>query len=383
MLAILIITLFMVALYMGLMQYYAWGWVLTPTFQPKLTYQPNTKVTVLVPARNEATIIEQVLKALLAQTYPKDLLEIVMIDDNSEDETANIAWGMTNASAVTWLNVISLPQNLSGKKAALAHGVNHASGELIITTDADCTMGADWVSSIVEYYETHHYKVLTGPVVFNKVHGPSSMVHRLLYYFQSLDLMGLMFITAGSLRFKFPHMANGANFAFEKKLFEAIGGYNGIDKSPSGDDILFLLKAHSHHPGCAGFIKSKAAIVVTDAAATWPAFWQQRLRWVSKSTGFGDVRLTMVMTFYYLYALAIVVFGIWACLQPIMLLPFGILLLGKLLPELVMLAHATAFFGRTRELVWFLPAQLLHVYYVLRIGIEAQLRKYVWKGRSY
>jgi cellulose synthase/poly-beta-1,6-N-acetylglucosamine synthase-like glycosyltransferase len=208
-------------------------------------------------------------------------------------------------------------------------------------------------------------------------------VSKLLYYFQSLDLMGLMFITAGSLRFKFPHMANGANFAFEKKLFEGIGGYSGIDATPTGDDILFLLKAHSHHPGCAGFIKSKAAIVATGAAPTWAAFWQQRLRWVSKSAGFNDARLTAVLAFYYLYALATVAAGIGMFFNLDFFLPFFGLLFGKLLPELVMLAHAAAFFGKLRHLVWFLPSQLLHVYYVLRIGLQSQLKRYDWKGRKY
>ncbi len=378
----------MVALYMGLMQYYAWGWILTPLFEPKQDGQTFTKVTVIVPARNEEANIERVVQCLMAQNYRKDLLEIIVVDDHSEDSTAEVVQRIANPQLGTIglqirLGIYMLPNNLSGKKAAITYGIAQATGDLIITTDADCEMGANWVNTVAQYYDANHYKVLTGPVAFSQVHGPSSLVLRLLQQFQSLDLMGLMFITAGSLRFKFPHMANGANFAFEKKLFQSIGGYSGIDNTPTGDDILFLLKAHSHRPGCAGFVKAKEAIVTTPATATWAAFWQQRVRWVSKAAGFGDARLTAVLTFYYVYALAILVFGVWMCFKPFMLIPFIVLLLGKLLPELIMLVHATSFFGRSKELLWFLPSQLLHTYYVLRIGIQSQFKKYDWKGRKY
>jgi cellulose synthase/poly-beta-1,6-N-acetylglucosamine synthase-like glycosyltransferase len=309
----------------------------------------------------------------LAQNYPGELLQILVIDDHSEDVTADVA-------AQMGVQVLSLTGNTEGKKAAITHGVNHATGDLIITTDADCQMGIDWVNTIVQYYETHNHRVITGPVAFQE---PSATGSKLLYHFQSLDLMGLMFITAGSLRFKFPHMANGANFAFEKKLFVALNGYSGIDATPTGDDILFLLKAHSHYPGCAGFIKAKAAIVTTAAAPNWQAFWHQRRRWVSKAAGFGDARLTAILVFYYLYALLTVVFGVMMFVKPVLFLAFGLLFFGKLISELVLMVHSAAFFGRLKELLWFVPAQLVHAYYVLRIGVEAQFKTYSWKNRTF
>ncbi len=358
---------------MGLMQYYSWGWMLTPFFESTKAYQPTTKVTVLVPARNEAENIAQLLTCLLAQNYPSELLQVLVIDDHSEDVTADVA-------AQMGVQVLSLTGIAEGKKAAITHGVNHATGDLIFTTDADCQMGINWVKTIVQYYENHNHKVITGPVAF---HGPSNTDHRLLHHFQCLDLIGLMFITAGSLRFKFPNMANGANFAFEKKLFVALNGYTGIDGTPTGDDILFLLKAHSHYPGCAGFIKAKEAIVTTTPADNWQAFWQQRRRWVSKATGFGDKRLTAILVFYYLYALLTVVFGVLMFVEPVLFLAFGLLFFGKLVSEFVIMAHSAAFFGRLAELLWFVPAQFMHIYYVLRIGIEAQLKTYTWKNRPY
>jgi glycosyltransferase involved in cell wall biosynthesis len=356
------------------MQFYSWGWILTPLFEPKSTYLPQSKVTVLVPARNEASNIAQVLLCLKAQNYPASLHEILVIDDHSDDSTAAIALGLN-------VKTITLPEGLQGKKAAITYGVAISSGNLIITTDADCQMGTNWLSTVVQYYEQHNHRVITGPVSFNRGVSPSN--NSLLHYFQSLDLMGLMFITAGSLRFKFPHMANGANFAFEKKLFTALNGYSGIDNTPTGDDILFLLKAHSHYPGCAGFVKAKEAVVTTASANSWAAFWQQRRRWVSKSDGFGDIRLTAILVFYYFYALLTVLFGITMFFKPLFFLPFGILFFGKLVSEVVIMAHAAAFFGKMRELLWFIPAQIVHIYYVLRIGIEAKMFKYSWKGRSY
>jgi len=373
-LIILIFTLIVVAVYMGLMQFYSWGWILTPLFESKNNHLPSTKVTVLVPARNEALNIAHLLLCLKAQNYPAALHEVLVIDDHSDDGTAAIALGLG-------VKAMTLPDGLKGKKAAITYGVAQATGNLIITTDADCQMGTNWLSTIVQYYELHNHKVITGPVSFHRRKPPSS--NSLLYYFQSLDLMGLMFITAGSLRFKFPHMANGANFAFEKKLFVALNGYSGIDNTPTGDDILFLLKAQSHYPGCAGFVKGKEAIVTTASTVSWAAFWQQRRRWVSKSDGFGDGRLTAILVFYYLYALLTVLFGIAIIVEPFFILPFGILFFGKLVSEVVIMAHSAAFFGKMNELLWFIPSQIVHIYYVLRIGIEAKTGKYSWKGRIY
>jgi poly-beta-1,6-N-acetyl-D-glucosamine synthase len=212
-------VLLFVALYVGLVQFYSWGWLLTPQLTyPSTAFVPKTRVTVLVPARNEAQQLQGLVEHLLQQAYPAALLEFIIINDHSTDDTlaqANtLAHTCPNPQGFS-IRVLTLPGQLQGKKAALAHGVAHATGSLIITTDADCQMGPHWVAALVQYYQEHTHRVILGPVAMCPPHAP--LQSRVLYHFQSLDLMGLMFITAGSLRFKFPHMANGANFAFEKQ----------------------------------------------------------------------------------------------------------------------------------------------------------------------
>ena len=115
---------------------------------------PRVKVSVIVPARNEALVIEHCLLSLMHQNYPDDLLEIIIVDDHSEDDTAAIV----NKCASGKLRLISLHNYLkegdiiAHKKKAIEIGIAESSGDVIITTDADCIAGKDWISTIVNFY---------------------------------------------------------------------------------------------------------------------------------------------------------------------------------------------------------------------------------------
>ena len=105
-------------------------------------------VSVVVPARNEARNIERCVTSILATSYPK--LELIVVDDNSSDDTAGIATKAGRGDAR--LHVIAnspLPEGWFGKQWACTTGAREANGEIILFTDADTMHGPDLVTRSV------------------------------------------------------------------------------------------------------------------------------------------------------------------------------------------------------------------------------------------
>jgi cellulose synthase/poly-beta-1,6-N-acetylglucosamine synthase-like glycosyltransferase len=268
-----------------------------------------------------------------------------------------------------------LPQQ-AHKKGALAAAIKEAKGELIVTTDADCFMGREWLSLLVACYEEKEAKMIAAPVCMTDEKS-------LLEKFQSLDFCGMMGITGAGISKGYMLMGNGANIAYPKKIFEAVKGFEGIDHLASGDDMLLMQKIAAAYPGQVHFLKNAEAVVYTKAQATWTAFIQQRLRWASKSSAYTQKGVTLQLAIVYLYC--------WNLLVSVLLIPFWPfawkIALGQILVKIVadylLLGTMTTFFNRKDLMRVFLPSQLLHIAYIVGIGTLGNLvKRYEWKGRK-
>ncbi len=360
-----------------MMRYYL-DWNAIPVYKPKTKHSTKqTKVSILVPARNEATNIEACLKALLLQDYHKFLFEIIVIDDHSEDNTAKFAEAFEDPR-IRVLRLADYPDfpQQAFKKLALTTGIKEASGELIVTTDADCYMGPSWLSLIVTYYESHKVKMIAGPV--NMTDEKS-----LLEKFQSLDFCGMMGITGAGVSKGYMLMGNGANIAYAKNAFEKVNGFEGIDHLASGDDMLLMQKIAAVYPGQVHYLKNAKATVYTKAQATWSDFIQQRIRWASKSSAYPQKGVTLQLAIVYLFC--------WNLIVNFALIPFWefawMLAIGQLVVKMavdyLLLSAMTSFFSRKDLMRSFLPSQLLHILYIIGIGTLGNLiKRYRWKGRK-
>src|SRR5205823_2504025 len=135
---------------------------------------------------NEAANIEACIRSVLAQHYPAQLLEIIVVDDHSEDHTAALARATGERVQVISLKEIlnSGEATYSFKKKALAAGIAVGKGELIVTTDADCTAPPDWLANMAALYERTHAAMIIGPVAFTSPAGLAAL-------FQSLDFTAM------------------------------------------------------------------------------------------------------------------------------------------------------------------------------------------------
>jgi glycosyltransferase involved in cell wall biosynthesis len=328
-------------------------------------------VTVIIPARNESANIKACLSALMAQTYPRSLMEIIVVDDLSEDDTAEIVKDFP----VKLIRNSPAPGSIAFKKQAIATGISQASGALILTTDADCIVANTWVSTMVNTLQSQRAYMVTGPVKMMPGNQCLSM-------FQSLDFAILQGITAASVGSGIHDMSSGANLAYIKSFYHEVGGFNGIDDIASGDDMLLMQKFSAQYPGSIGYAFSTDAMVNTKTEPTWKLFLQQRIRWASKATKYKDPVLFRILLLVYavnLWVVALLVMGLWNRRAFV----FGlILMIIKLMIEWRFVQNVLQFFSLLPLMRWFPIAQPLHILYTVVSGFFGQAGGYRWKGRN-
>ena len=364
----------MTILYVVLVLYMQKGWEKLPNFQSHAAPMLS-KVSVIIAARNEQDNIGKTLDCIVKQNYPKELLEIIVVDDHSTDLTGSIV----ESYAEKGVRLITLNEGNklnSYKKIAINKAIHAATGDVIMTTDADCAMGEDWVLSVVQYMESEHKIMVSSPVCY---HHEKSYFERL----QTLEFLYLIGLGAAGIGQNKPTTCNGANLAYKKALFFEMGGFNGIDDLASGDDELFLHKVAEKYANQIGFCKSRHAIVYTDAKENLKSFLNQRKRWASKSTKYKDKKVVFLGVSIWLYNVMLVasLLSLFAgYIQYIQLISLSFVM--KFLVELYFLYPIVSFHKR-KELLWNLPVlTLIHSLYLVYIGITGNIGKYDWKGRT-
>ena len=202
---------------------------------------PKTAFSIIVPFRNEEKNLPKLLASFSQLNYPYKLIEIVMVDDFSTDNSERlcIRWRLDHEFLDTTL-LENLRLSNSPKKDAIGRAVPIIKHEWIITTDADCTVPKNWLLTLDDYIQKNQPEMIIGAVAYKT---KNNWFHK----FQQMDLLSLQGTTIGSFGIGKPFMCNGANFAYTKKLFNELDGFNSNDKLASGDDVFLLQKATKNH----------------------------------------------------------------------------------------------------------------------------------------
>jgi len=297
-------------IYFVIILIYTFGW-----FKLKIKLTKNLKVStfvsVVIPARNEEKNILSLLSDLILQNYPKDKFEIIVVDDNSTDSTAELVnhFVANNQQFNIKYTFSSQEDKLKAyKKQAINKAIQISRGELIITTDADCRAGNNWLRSIVESYEIGKPKMIVGPVSF---YNESTFFEKM----QAAEFLSLIAITGGAIQTGRPIMCNGANLAYEKIAFNEVGGFSN-DRFSSGDDVFLLLKIRKYFGDDAvRFLKNKDTIINTHPIKSLKDFIQQRTRWASKNKGY-DLKIIMVSFNVYMINLLLIIGLLFSLMYP-------------------------------------------------------------------
>ena len=364
--------------------YYRKSWRAIPGFLPVRVTPENELpfISIIIAARNEEKNIGRCIQSIINQSYPPRKFEVIVTDDHSTDDTVAII----NSFNKDHIRVIHLAAFLkdnavnSYKKKSIDTALQFAKGDLIVTTDADCRAPQKWLETLAAFYVEKHPVFIAMPVTFPTPRG-EGFSERLLKIFQSLDFMTLQGITGASVFKKFHSMCNGANLAYEKKVFEEVNGFEGIDEIASGDDMLLMHKIQSLYPDRILFLKSHEVIVQTQAEANLNDFMNQRIRWASKADRYTDKKITLVLLLVYLLNTWIFILGISSFFYIKALYLFLVAITIKITVELFFLYPVARFFRSQKLLWWFVPAQPFHILYTLVAGWLGKFGSYQWKGR--
>jgi cellulose synthase/poly-beta-1,6-N-acetylglucosamine synthase-like glycosyltransferase len=351
------------------------GWLKIKSFRSNEPVAPTTTVSIIIPARNESEVMERCIKGILMQDFPKQLMEVIIIDDHSEDQTHKIATRLSEASSDVKITVLSLDK-LSGKKEAIRLAMKFATGTFILCTDADCMHPVEWVNTMVRFYEVHKPVFISGPVLLESTGGVFGK-------FQEYEFMSLVASGAGAIGAHMPIMCNGANLGFSQTAYDKLNPDALKTGISSGDDV-FLMLAFRERYGSerVSFVKSRNAIVLAGANRTLAGFIRQRLRWVSKSRAYRDPFLIIsALTVMLMNVMIAVAFFSGIFNTCYLFYGCGLLLL-KTLTDFPLLISFSRFAGM-KNTGWYIP--VMEPFVVLMTTFTAlagNVASSSWKGRK-
>jgi len=372
--------------YVLLIGWLLYGYAKVPTYASQKTV-PKTHISIIIPFRNEATVLPALLDSLQKLAYPKELFEIILVDDHSTDDFLEIIRvyqeKITNLSIISNVRVSGSP-----KKDAINSAINIAKGTWILTTDADCELPSLWLQTLDAFIQEHRSEMVAGPITLKK----NKKAHRLLQAYEFLDVSSLLGATVGGFGIRKPFMANGANLAYSKAVFKEVNGFQANDHIASGDDLFLLQKFVARDASKVHYLKSEEYLVETNAQENWPDFVQQRKRWASKSTRYTQffpkiVGLVIFIT-NLVMAISLLKFGLLVIgsfkavdgISPFQLL--GVLVL-KTAFDLTLIWQALTLNKGMKWLGWYPLIAIIYPFVSSYIGLLAFTRTYTWKGRTF
>lgn len=370
MLVLWIIAFILAALYFIWIGLFYYGWAKIPSYSSMTCHERNF-VSILIPARNEEINLLGLLDNLIKQKYPQNLIEIIVIDDHSSDLTEEIVEYFAKRNSN--IRYVKLGNYEEGKKTALRKGVSAARFSYILTIDADCRPTPLWIRSMVDCFEKTRADLIAGPVVMEDGGG-------FFNRFQRLEFFSLLGSTAGSLGTGNPVMCSSANLGFRKDAYMEVRNKNHREVS-SGDDVFLLLAMHKTGMKKLLFLKSSDAYVTTRGENNLAGFLKQRQRWASKSRYYNSTAsvFTAVLVFMInLYASGCLFLGIF--FNPFLLIA-AFLFVIKSLIDFPFLFSVTSFFGEKKLMRFFIPVQIVYLFYVSFTAITAFTGVFDWKGR--
>lgn len=336
---------------------------------------PKTTFSMVIPFRNEAENLPKLLKALFKETYPKELYEILFINDSSEDNSVKIIEDFISREKLNhWRVLESQRKSSSPKKDAITTAVLMSKTDWILTTDADCYMGENRLFAFDAFIQKTNPVLVAAPVVFVPKNKNS-----LLEQLQIQEALSLATVTVAGFGLKMPFICNGANLAYQKKAFLETDGFLGNDSIGSGDDVFLLQKFHKKFPQKTGFLKSFEAIVYTQTESSFKKTIQQRVRWASKTTAYKTVFPKLVGILVFMMNLSV--------LASVFLLPewrwfLGVFML-KLFIDATLMLQSADFLKVRFYFLFFLINSFFYPFYMLIIFCNSIFGKYEWKGRRF
>jgi cellulose synthase/poly-beta-1,6-N-acetylglucosamine synthase-like glycosyltransferase len=325
-------------------------------------------VSVLIAARNEEANLATCLNSVLDQTYSTSLFEVIVINDHSTDGTESICKKYSGTFANFSYSNTKENSRLRGKTNALDQGIEKAKGEIILITDADCSVPSTWIEHTAKRYSDS--VGLVGGITLQKARNWFEGM-------QSLDWAFLLGLASSTVTLRIPLSTIGNNLSFRKSAYEAAGGYKTIPFSVTEDFMLFQSIVNTNRWEYVCPIDEKV-LVISEPCATWNELLRQKHRWGKGGLDMKPSGFAVMAIGYGLNALGLI------------LLLFGN---ASLAVTSIMLKVAADFgflltvllkLNRVDLLKYFFAFEIYFFSYVIFLPFMVFFGgKVIWKGRDY
>ncbi len=338
---------------------------------------PKNKFSIIVPFRNEAKNLPLLLHSFSEIAYPKTLFEIILVNDASSDnyipiiEAFKIKNPTINYTLINNTNITNSP-----KKEALTTAIKISKFNWIVTTDADCNVQKNWLNLFNQTIEDKNALFIAAPVKFK-------YEATFLHHFQNLNFISLLGSTIGSFGIKKPIMCNGANLCYNKATFFELNGFEGNEAITSGDDIFLLEKIAQKSSEKVCYLKANEAIVATSSEKNWSQFFNQQLRWASKTTTYNNWFSKFVGLIVFIENLLVIILGVSSLFISEYWMYFIIVFISKILLDFILIFKTANFFNSPKWLHYYPIISVIYSAFIVLIALSTLFKNYQWKDRVF
>ena len=367
------------AAYLGLVVSFIYGWNKVPEFELKGLSSENT-FSIIIPYRNESENLSRLFKSLSSLNYPTRKFEILLVNDDSKDDSKQIAETFQNDLQELNIQLIdNIRKTNSPKKDAIITAIGISKFDYIATTDADCIVPAKWLQFFNECISVSNSRMIAGPVGFIRQSGIKKPYFQ---NFEEMDFMSLQASTVGSFGIEKAFMCNAANMCYEKEIFLNEAGFDEDESIASGDDVFLLQKLRKKGVEVS-FIKSEQAAVFTNYQKSVKSLINQRIRWAAKTTSYTSVFAKFTGVIVFLMNLSLIVFTGLAFLE---MIPYQFLMLIFLLKfnaDFVLIYKSAKFMNRESLMRHYLWSSIVYPFFSVYVASLSLFSGYEWKGRKF
>lgn len=364
------ISFFFLIAYLFFVHYLMQGWRLVAnTRNHSRKDLPSAAVSLIIPVRNGRHELLRLLQALDEQIWQPNVFEIVVVDDHSTEQIADIS----SLYPQLPLSYCRLPDGQAGKKDALLYGVQISHHDLLLFTDADTIPVSGWLQSMVKECMATDADMLIGPVL---VHPGQNRLQR----FEQLDMISLVATAAATTGQNNPILCNGANLACTRDVF--MQHHKEGATHISGDDVFLLLSLKKESKRKIRFNAAQEAIVHVAPAESLARFVNQRIRWASKSRGYKDASIILIALLVWGYSVFLLLLALFSFAEPALLIVFVGLFLVKTRSDYLLFKKVADFFQLSLSPISLTGFELVYIVYVSFVGTFAHIIPFRWKGRK-
>jgi len=178
-------------------------------------------------------------------------------------------------------------------------------------------------------------------------------------------------------------MCNGANLCYHKAIFSKVNGFEGSTKIASGDDVFLLEKIHHLFPHKTLFLKSTDSTVQTSAENNLKSFFNQQIRWASKTKAYKSNFAKLIGVIIFLLNFLLVSLLITTIIKPFIWKYLLVVFFLKLCIDFILIYKTSLFLKTQKKIKYYLIISLLYPFFVVFIGVTSFFKNYEWKGRVF